>query len=158
VLPQAAPLLAGAGSSPPSGSGGADSLGPANIVATTDPRLATLGAAAEATWSALLGPSTTLNVQFVATSLPPREIGEARVTPSRPGALPWVGAPPLRPGAPGLGWSAARAPQPPTPFSPPLSSTAFQAPPGSPATGHYDLFTTILHEVGHLLGFYADDP
>jgi hypothetical protein len=35
---------------------------------------------------------------------------------------------------------------------------AFKSTPGSPAYGHYDLLTTILHELGHLNGLISGNP
>ncbi len=57
--------------------------------------------------------------------------------------------------AAGYGWFIDPTPQDDSEFTP-LASGALVAQPQSAADRHADLLTTVMHEMGHILG-YADD-
>jgi hypothetical protein len=112
--------------------------------------------AAEQAWQTPLGRYLNLNVSLTFQDLPGTILGEATITALGPDGLPTAGTIALSPTAAGVGWYVDPTPLDNSAFSEPLDSTAFQASAGSPAAGKYDLYTVLLHEVGHLVGFDPD--
>jgi RHS repeat-associated protein len=124
---------------------------PADVVQTTL-------SAAIFQWAAELHAPIPLSIRLQVEDLPGKELGEARVTQIGPDGLPTAGTIVISPNAAGAGWFIDPTPLTSEEFSQAVSPTAFQAAPGSPAYGKYDLLTVLLHEIGHLEGFLADDP
>ena len=60
--------------------------------------------------------------------------------------------------AAGRGWYVGSASSTASPFTQSKSTSIFEAAPGSAAYGHYDLLTTLLHELGHVEGLMSGDP
>src|SRR3989441_1159094 len=60
--------------------------------------------------------------------------------------------------AAGVGWFVGDDVHDKADFSQTLDETAFLATEGSAAFGKYDLFTVLLHELGHVFGFSAENP
>jgi hypothetical protein len=60
--------------------------------------------------------------------------------------------------AAGYGWFIDARAWDPAAFGRPGAGTEVQAAPGSPAYGHMDLLTVVLHELGHVVGLPDLDP
>jgi hypothetical protein len=58
--------------------------------------------------------------------------------------------------AAGWGWFVDPTPADNSEFQVPLSNVALLAPSSSPAFGHMDLLSTVLHEMGNVMGFSED--
>jgi RTX calcium-binding nonapeptide repeat (4 copies) len=59
--------------------------------------------------------------------------------------------------AAGFGWFVDATPGESSEFTVEVERDVFTAAPGSDAYGHYDLFTVLAHELGHVLGFDHKD-
>jgi hypothetical protein len=59
--------------------------------------------------------------------------------------------------AAGFGWFVDATPGESSEFTVEVGRDVFTAAPGSDAYGHYDLFTVLAHELGHVLGFDHKD-
>ena len=106
-------------------------------------------------WQSQLGPgSPTPNIQIVVASLPGDEIAESTVTGFDADGRPDAGTITIDPTAQGVGWYVDSNPLADPEFTE-LSSDVYVAAPGSAAASKYDLFSALLHEVGHLEGFIA---
>ncbi|MBI3350153.1 MAG: tandem-95 repeat protein, partial [Burkholderiales bacterium] len=100
---------------------------------------------AQALWQAQLGLATPLQLRISLADLPAGELGEAYITQLDASGVPLEGRIVLDLDADGHGWFVDPTPQDAVEFG-----VA-----GSPASGHYDLFTVLAHEVGHALGFMS---
>ena len=89
--------------------------------------------AASETWQNALGLAEPINVQLVVRDLGDAQLGEAQILAVNDEGRPTVGRVILDDDANGLGWYSS--------LNQPV------------ATGKYDLYTVLLHEIGHTLGF-----
>ena len=64
----------------------------------------------------------------------------------------------LSPDADGKGWYVGSEEEDSSVFQQSPGSMVSLAAPGSPAYGHYDLLTTLEHEIGHILAFDTSNP
>ena len=127
-------------------------------LASNDPNLAPLLAEAELNWSIATGVFPPISIGIVAEALPSGVLGQSEVTAWDSSGKPIAGIIYLSPDADGQGWYIDPTSGDNTAFTQQIVSTEFAAEPGSPAYGHYDLLTTLEHEVGHILGFYPGNP
>jgi len=89
--------------------------------------------AATATWQHALELDEPIDVQLVFHEFDDAQLGEARILDVDPDGRPVAGRVTIDNDAAGLGWYASQ---------------------GEPVpTGKYDLYTVLLHEIGHTLGF-----
>ncbi len=130
----------------------------ANVLSPSDPRVAALLMDAEEEWVPAVGSFPSLSISIVVEPLSPGFLGESSVTAWTIRGRPLTGVIYLSPDADGRGWFIDPSPDGSDAFSGTLSSTAFIAQPDSPAYGRFDLLTALEHEVGHILGFYPDNP
>ncbi|RCS42125.1 hypothetical protein DTL42_20050 [Bremerella cremea] len=86
-------------------------------------------------WQTSLGLEEPIDVKLVVTDYGDAQLGEAQLVAVDENGLPSYGILTLDDDGAGLGWSSDLA--------------------GGPAEGQYDLYTVILHELGHLYGFMA---
>ncbi|QDU48389.1 Calx-beta domain protein [Gimesia panareensis] len=95
-------------------------------------------------WKAATG-NDQLSVQVVVTDLGGQELGEGHVLELDENGIPIKGRVYIDDDAAGLGWYSS------------VEGLSFdsngQAIAGSAADGHYDLYTVLLHEIGHAAGF-----
>src|SRR5262249_42895181 len=105
-------------------------------------------------WDSLLSSIGPMQITLTTEDLPGSQVGEARVTRVGYNGLPAAGTIVLDKDAAGMGWFVDPTPSNPSEYTQPPPSPSFQptAPP-SPAYGKYDLYSVVLHEMGHLLGF-----
>ncbi len=90
--------------------------------------------------------------------LPAGELGEVTITAMGASGLPTAATITLSPNAAGAGWYVDPAPLNDSAFSTQVAPGVLSATAGSAAAGEYDLFTALLHEEGHLLGFDSALP
>ena len=114
--------------------------------------------AAQHLWAATVPGASSLLIDVVFQDLPNGELGESQIDTVTPDGLPAVGTIVLSPDAAGLGWFLDATPQDNSEFGTQFDSDAFGATSNSPAAGEYDLFTVLLHEEAHLLGFNPAIP
>jgi hypothetical protein len=110
------------------------------------------------TWTEFLTGTTPFNLKIEITDLPTGQLAEANITHFDPTGLPTSGTLTLDTDANGLGWFIDSTPWDNAEFGTLNAETFFRATPGSAAYGHYDLLTTILHELGHLAGLISGTP
>ncbi|MBW4554016.1 MAG: hypothetical protein KME35_23375 [Aphanocapsa sp. GSE-SYN-MK-11-07L] len=96
------------------------------------------------------------------TDLPTGQLAEAQLTHFGTNGTPNAGTLLLDYNGNDLGWFIDPTPWENSEFAPldfaqGTEPTAFRAT-SSPATGHYDLLTTMLHELGHLAGIIQGNP
>lgn len=130
---------------------------PTTLGGTYDPRLGPIVREAEAAWGPADG-NRAPSIDVVVAPLSAGLLAESVVTSWSDSGQPRSGVIFLSPDAAGDGWYIDPVPVGNAAFAQTLSSTAFAAEPDSPAYGHYDLLTTLEHEIGHILGFYPDNP
>jgi hypothetical protein len=143
---------------PYTASGGATLLqlasGPAPTDSTgfllTPEQLAPIVTEADELWIAALGPNdarlaalTTVTIEI--GNLPGLELGSTH-----------NGVITISANAAGWGWFVDPTPGDNSEFSTASSSVGFLANPSSPAYGHMDLLSTVLHEMGNAMGFAED--
>jgi hypothetical protein len=104
-------------------------------------------------WTGALSLDVPLQIALETGILPAGELGEARIDAVGPDGLPTAGTIVLSADADGVGWYVDLNPLENSAFGNSVGPDSFQAVADSPAAGKYDLFTVLLHEVGHLLGF-----
>jgi large repetitive protein len=98
------------------------------------------------------------SIQLVVEDLPTGQLAEANITRFDPTGRPTSGTLTLDTDANGLGWFIDSSPWDNAEFGTLNAETFFRATLGSEAYGHYDLLTTILHELGHLAGLISGNP
>lgn len=86
-------------------------------------------------WQAALGWQDPIDVKLVVTDLPDAQLGEADLLGTDAQGLPQFGVLTIDVDGAGLGWSTDLT--------------------GGPVDGKYDLYTVMLHELGHLYGFMS---
>ncbi|MGD9127842.1 MAG: hypothetical protein PVH19_10745, partial [Planctomycetia bacterium] len=89
--------------------------------------------AATAMWQQMLGTDAPIDIQLVVTDLGDKHLAEAEILATDENGMPIAGRVTLDDDAAGLGW---------------YSQTD-----GTPDAAMYDLYTVMLHEIGHTLGF-----
>jgi PKD repeat protein len=107
-------------------------------------------------WQNLLPDHRQLDVNFQITDLANGEIAQAQVTKFSPTGLPIGGTILIDRHAQGAGWFVDATPLDWSEFTP-FTGGSLQAKPDSAAAGKYDLFTALLHELGHISGFGHGD-
>ena len=117
-----------------------------------------LAADALKTWASGLATTSLRSLDVEVRPLPDGELATATITDFGPDGAPDRGTVVVDPTAAGRGWFVDPSPLSGTTFGQPLSADAWRASAGSPAFGHYDLYTVLLHEEGHLLGFTDANP
>jgi hypothetical protein len=110
------------------------------------------------TWTEFLTGTTPFNLKIEITDLPTGQLAEANITRFDSNGRPTSGTLTLDTDANGLGWFIDSTPWDNAEFGTVNSETLFRATLGSAAYGHYDLLTTILHELGHLAGLISGNP
>jgi hypothetical protein len=109
-------------------------------------------------WTSFLQAQTPFNLNLVIKDLPVGQLAEAQITQYDSTGAPIAATLLLDTDANGLGWFIAATPRENSEFATQTTETAFKSTPGSAAYGHYDLLTTILHELGHIAGFINGNP
>jgi large repetitive protein len=107
-------------------------------------------------WQNLLTDNRQLDVSFQITDLADGQIAQAQVTKFSSTGLATGGTILIDRSAQGAGWFIDSTPTDWSEFTP-LTGSSYQAKSDSAATGKYDLFTAILHELGHISGFGHSD-
>jgi RHS repeat-associated protein len=120
---------------------------------SNDPRLPRLLAQAELAWSGAAGGSPPLSFGVVVEPLPNGLLGESTVTAWDESGRPLAGVILLSPNAAGKGWYVGSEAADSSAFRGTPASTVSVAAAGTAAFGHYDLLTTLEHEIGHILAF-----
>jgi hypothetical protein len=110
------------------------------------------------TWTEFLTGTTPFNLNIAITDLPTGQLAEANITHFDSNGRPTSGTLTLDTDANGLGWFIDSSPWDNAEFGTLNAETFFRATLGSEAYGHYDLLTTILHELGHLAGLISGNP
>lgn len=106
-----------------------------------------------ALWNSLLKPQAPLDINLVVKDLPTGQLAEAQITHFDSQGRPNSGTLLIDTDANGLGWFIDPTPFEHSEYNQTLSDSAFQASTNSAAFGRYDLYTALLHEMGHLAGF-----
>jgi DNA/RNA endonuclease G (NUC1) len=94
--------------------------------------------------------NTSIDLNFEITHLPTGQLAEATITGYDQLGRPNTATISIDDDANGVGWFLDTTPQDNSEFT--GVDNYLQATPNSPASGKYDLLTTILHEMGHTLG------
>ena len=122
---------------------------------STDPVFAAATADVSAAlnlWQQQLAFPDTLSIDVQVGTLAGGELAESALTRFDASGQPTGGVITIDPNANGRGWYLDANPLSNRAYSISLAASAFVAVPGSPAARKYDLFTAILHEIGHLEG------
>jgi hypothetical protein len=106
--------------------------------------------AASATWQTALGLEDPISIQFVVSDLGGTQLGEGRALQLDEDGRPTAGRVVIDDDAAGLGWFLDVDS---SEFVDSGDGTSYVAAGGSEAEGRYDLYTVLLHEIGHALGF-----
>ena len=109
-------------------------------------------------WAAVLSEPVAIAITVDFGSLPADELGQTLITAFSPNGLPTAGTVLLSTDAGGAGWYVDPTPLDSSGFATEVTPDAFDATGDSPAAGEYDLYTVLLHEIGHLLGIDPQIP
>ena len=112
------------------------------------------GSTALAAWEAALGIALPLRVDLVISDLPDSFIASSTITAFGENGRPSAGIIVLDSTADGVGWYLDATPDDTSEFTL-VGDTYLIAPADSPAFERYDLWTVLMHEVGHLLGWQS---
>jgi hypothetical protein len=112
------------------------------------------GSVAGTLWAKYLPNDLIPSVTFDVEDLSGQQLGELRFSSNTPPHAVLV----IDHDAAGVGWFVDPTPLDPSEFQSALGWSAFKAAGESPAVGKYDLFTVLLHELGHLAGFQPGNP
>ena len=124
-----------------------------------DPRIAAIAAEAQILWqSALDATAAPAHFTIAVAPLPAGVLATTTATTWNGQGQPTGGLITLSPDADGHGWFVDQTPEQNGAFSELSGSQSLIASASSPAFGHYDLLTTLLHEIAHLEGFMPDNP
>ncbi len=146
------PLLAG------SASGASIVPNSGGLLSNGSPALAAILLEAISIWQSVLGRPLPLIPTVVVANLPPLVLGETYVGNWSKSGQPTDATILLSSDAGGAGWYDDAVTGSRDVFSQPLENNAYAAGPGSAASGHFDLLTTLLHEIGHVEGFLPSNP
>ncbi len=140
------------------GSSEAGPLDPSDVLSTDDPRIMTVLAQATALWQAALGQPLPETPVVVVSALPAGVLAETLATSWNNKDQPTGYIIVVSPDADGRGWYLGSASSTASAFTQSPSASVLEAAPGSAAYGHYDLLTTLLHELGHVEGLMPGNP
>ena len=133
--------------------------GSPSVISNNDPALNALLKEAMSIWQSALGRPLPLLPTVVVAALPAGVLGETYVANWAPDGKATDATILLSPNAAGVGWYDDPIGTPdPGVFTQSSGNNTSAAQPGSPAYGHYDLLTSLLHEIGHVEGFLPNDP
>jgi len=101
-----------------------------------------------------------LSIPLIVTfgGLPVGELGEAMIDSVDSNGMPTAGTIILSSDAAGVGWFIDPTPFDNSAFGTQIGPDAYEATGDSPAVSRYDLYTVLLHEIGHLLGIDPQIP
>jgi hypothetical protein len=109
-------------------------------------------------WSALLGTQLPIQLSVRIENLPSGELGETQINALSADGMPTAATILISSDAAGEGWYVDPNPLDNSAFGTQIGSDAYEATGDSPAAGKYDLYTVLLHEIGHLLGIDPQIP
>ena len=112
-----------------------------------------LASHAIATWQTVLSAADMALVNVAVADLPGSLLATAELLPPSIDGTLATGLITLDIDAAGVGWFIDPSPLDNSEFDVSLTEAAFEVGSDSPAAGRFDLFTVLLHEVGHILGF-----
>ena len=105
-------------------------------------------------WIDIVGGVGPMQIVLETADLPDAELAAIDIDRVNRRGLPVAGTITLDADAAGVGWFIDSTPDEHGEFAAQLSDNAFQATDRSPALDQYDLHTVLIHELGHLWGFY----
>lgn len=119
--------------------------------------LTSISIAAVDYWLAQIAPGAPQQFIFRIEDLAEAQIGAAQVTRVNSQNLATSGIVTVDTNAAGVGWFIDHNLENDAEFDTQLAGDALQAVEGSAAYGKYDLYTVLLHELGHIFGFDANN-
>jgi RHS repeat-associated protein len=119
-------------------------------VSANEPRVRQLFLHTAEEWNRLIPDVFAVPVELVVTDLPATQLGEARVSTSPLGVV--TRAIVIDRDAAGVGWFVDETPDSHSEFPLRHSASEMAVDATSSAQGHYDLFTVLMHELGHIAG------